>query len=73
MKHLDNLDAGTLLPLAMNRLVALRREMERLSEALWPAIQDLDMFIDLYEDWQKEQGDPDDQDDTKPLPEPENE
>ena len=45
--------------LAIERLREYRREFERLSDRLWPIIQDLGEFLEGYDEWKKETDDDD--------------
>ena len=40
--------------LAIERLREYRHEFERLSDRLWPIIQDLGEFLEKYDEWKKE-------------------
>lgn len=52
---LDNIKQETWDELAIERLRALRRELERINDTFWPWIQDLGEFLEKYDEWKTEQ------------------
>jgi len=54
---LDNIEPETLLDMAIERLRDYHSFFIRVSEDLWPRVQDLEEFLEKYDEWKKERED----------------
>ena len=54
---LTNINPETMIDLMAEKVRDYKRYLERLNDDLWSRLQDLDEFIELYEEWVRQRND----------------
>ena len=54
---LTNIKPDTMIDLMAEKVRDYKRYLERLNDDLWSRLQDLDEFIELYEEWVRQRND----------------
>lgn len=54
---LTNIKPDTMIDLMVEKVRDYKRYLERINDDLWSRLQDLDEFIELYEEWVRQRND----------------
>ena len=54
---LTNIKPDTMIDLMAEKVRDYKRYLERINDDLWSRLQDLDEFIELYEEWVRQRND----------------